>query len=164
MIATALISTPDELAALDTALRSGPSATAVLASWCAARGLAGRMHVERLDVAGAPSPAEPSGLLPTAGPRYRRIRMFCGDIAVSEAENWYDETALDPAMQVALARTDTPFGIAVAGLRFQRRLIAAQLDARGLEHRAALYRSGHEAPFCVVVERYGCAAPGETVA
>ena len=146
---------PDPLTALDDALRHGTSATRVLESWCRDHGLAGRMHIRRLDRPAEIPPAEPTGLLHATALRYRHIRMFCGDIAVSEAENWYDAAILTDEMNAVLDRTDTPFGIAVAALGFQRRTLASRQDARGLEHRAALFTTTRPTPFCVVVEHYG---------
>lgn len=148
------IAAADGLSGLDLALRGGSSATVVLQAWCRARGLDGRMRIRRLDAAGEATPREPSGLLHALRPRYRRIRMYCGEVAVSEAENWYDAAALSEAMNHVLDHSDTPFGLAVAELGFERRTLSSRRGEAGLEHRAALFAPGRATPFCVVVEHY----------
>ncbi|MEI9928709.1 MAG: hypothetical protein WDN44_14780 [Sphingomonas sp.] len=100
---------------LNARLLAGPTATAVLAAWCAEHGMAdpARIHAERVPgPAAAASPGQRArlgvGADETLG--YRRVRLMCGAHLMSEAENWYVPGRLTPAMRSALADTDTPFG------------------------------------------------------
>ena len=109
---------------------------------------------------------------------YRRVRLKCGDHVLSDADNWYVPARLTPEMNHVLETTDTPFGKAVAALRFRRHTLSADLlwrplpkdwemgaapapDDKGalavpdhvLEHRAVLSTPDGE-PFSEVVETY----------
>ena len=59
--------------------------------------------------------------------RYRRVRLLCGPLVLSEAENWYVPQRLTPAMNDLLDRTDMPFGKAAAGLAFERHTVSSTL-------------------------------------
>ena len=110
--------------------------------------------------------------------RYRRVRLMCGSLVLSEADNWYVPSRLTPEMNRLLDTTDAPFGRVVQALHFQRRTLSSTLlwhplpqgwemdataarDASGelniphtlLEHRAVLSLPDGT-PFSEVVETY----------
>jgi hypothetical protein len=110
--------------------------------------------------------------------RYRHVRLLCGTVLLSEADNWYVPARLTRQMNRMLDATDTPFGRVVQALHFQRHTISAQLlwlplpegwemnpDAGGqgagelrmppavLQHRALLTLPDGT-PFSEVVETY----------
>ena len=171
------------LRTLNADLLSHDSATRTLERWCAAHGLASPAHVvaDRVhDAKSAPDPAirvllDVSDAEPV---RYRRVRLRCGAVVLSEAENWYVPQRLTQAMNAALDGSDASFGHVVAPLRFRRQTISAQTlwhplpdgwDAAGtpgpataatmavppvvLRHRAVL-RLPDNTPISMVVERY----------
>ena len=131
-------------------LCAGPSATAVLEEWCRAQGLAQRVEGLAQRVQGlaerAQGFAEAPGLVAQAiqGPerpaspvqrdrlsvprdapvRYRRVRLTCGDLVLSEAENWYVPSRLTPAMNRLLETSEVPFGRVVHDLSPTRRTLS----------------------------------------
>lgn len=58
---------------------------------------------------------------------HRRVELTCGEAVLSRADNWYLPTRLTPEMNRLLDTTDTPFGVAVKPLAFQRRTLSANL-------------------------------------
>jgi hypothetical protein len=113
---------------------------------------------------------------PTEPVRYRRVRLECGSVVLSEADNWYVPSRLSTEMNKLLDTTDTPFGRAVQALHFQRRTLSSKLlwhplpdgwemntasanaavvhmPATLLEHRAVLTLPDGT-PFSEVVESY----------
>jgi hypothetical protein len=113
---------------------------------------------------------------PTEPVRYRRVRLECGSLVLSEADNWYVPSRLTAEMNKLLDSTDTPFGRAVQPLHFQRRTLSSKLlwrplpdgwemnpagaepavvpmPANLLEHRAVLALPDGT-PFSEVVESY----------
>jgi chorismate-pyruvate lyase len=52
--------------------------------------------------------------------RYRHVRLRCGKVVLSEADNWYVPARLTAAMNATLQSTDEPFGRVVQALGFQR--------------------------------------------
>jgi hypothetical protein len=64
--------------------------------------------------------------------RYRRVRLRCGSLVLSEADNWYVPARLTADMNRLLETSDTPFGRVVQALHFQRHTIAATLLWRPL--------------------------------
>ncbi|MGI4976082.1 MAG: hypothetical protein ACRYG6_03980 [Janthinobacterium lividum] len=116
---------------LDADLLSHDSATLTLERWCAAHDpaspafvVADRVrHAEsapdpRIRVLLAVSDAEPV--------RHRRVRLRCGAVVLSEAENWYVPSRLTPGMNAALDASDASFGHVVAPLGFRRQTISAE--------------------------------------
>src|SRR6202041_1988462 len=110
--------------------------------------------------------------------RYRRVKLMCGALVLSEADNWYVPGRLTPEMNKLLDTTNTPFGVVVRALHFQRHTLSSTLlwlplpagwetsaaGARGavadqpmpsklLEHRAVLTLPDGT-PFSEVVETY----------
>ncbi len=168
---------------LDADLSGHDSATLTLERWCAAHDLASPALVvaDRVRDAGSdPDPATRAllGVSDAEPVRYRRVRLRCGAVVLSEAENWYVPRRLAPAMNAALDDSDASFGRVVAPLGFRRQTISAETlwhplpdawDAAGtpglaaagtmavppvvLRHRAVL-RLPDGTPISMVVERY----------
>jgi len=120
------------LQTLNADLLSHDSATGTLERWCSVHQLAApaRITAERVRDAGA-SPTEDQRqrlrLAPTDEVRYRRVRLLCGTVVLSEADNWYVPARLTPEMNKLLDTTDTPFGRVVQPLHFQRHTISSEL-------------------------------------
>jgi hypothetical protein len=76
------------------------------------------------------------------------VRLLCGTVVLSEADNWYVPARLSPEINKQLDTTDTPFGRAVQQLHFHRHTISATV-----EHRAVLTLPDGT-PFSEVVETY----------
>ena len=172
------------LQSLNAALLSNDSATLTLDAWCSGHHLAPagtKIVADRVKDADKPATAEIRTAL-QVGPgepvRYRRVRLRCGALVLSEADNWYVPARLTPAMNEALDTTDIAFGRAVQPLHFHRRTLSAALlwsplpadwdkggriaasRARALaipdrliEHRALL-STPDGVPFSAVVETY----------
>lgn len=120
------------LQTLNAELLSHDSATATLEQWCAAHHLAdpARITAERLPSADQPPTAKQRQELrvtPTQAVRYRHVKLRCGAVVLSEAENWYVPSRLTAAMNQQLNATDTPFGKVTQALHFQRHTIGARL-------------------------------------
>ena len=118
------------LQTLNADLLSHDSATATLERWCAVHQLASPPRITAERVRGAEKPATEAQrqllrLAPTDEVRYRRVRLLCGTVVLSEADNWYDPARLTPEMNKILDTTDTPFGRAVQSLHFQRHTISS---------------------------------------
>lgn len=152
-------------------LAGNDSATAALRQWCAAEGIADPSQIVARPVpdATAAEPADLRALLridPAEPLGYRHVRLVCADTILSEAHNWYVPARLTPAMNAALAATDTPFGTVAAPLGFRReRLAVTHGPAPGcpagtiLSHRALL-RLPDGAPLALLVECYTAANLG----
>lgn len=168
------------LEALNGRLLEARSATAVLESWCASRGLAdpARVTAEKIADPAPPDDAKARALLaadPGEPLGYRHVRLTCGGKVLSEARLWYRRKSLTPEMLETLARTDAPFGRVVASLRPSRQTLAVTWLWRPLaadfwrqsgllrpapppppalfRHEAALY-DGNRVPFAYVEETY----------
>ncbi len=107
------------------------SATVALEHWCDLHRLASpaRIVAERvaLDTPLPPDRRAELGIGPTESVRYRRVRLRCGPVVLSEADNWYVPARLTAAMNEQLDTTDVPFGKVVQGLHFRRRTLASTL-------------------------------------
>jgi chorismate-pyruvate lyase len=148
---------------LNARLLADPSATAVLQRWCAERRIADpatiRAEVERTTIV-PPSAAQRARLRVDAKEPvgYRKVRLKCGSVVLSEAENWYVPARLTPEMRAQLAG-DTPFGTAIKPLAPHRRTLSAVFHWKGrrsgevLRHRA-LVLAGSGEPLAEVVETY----------
>lgn len=170
------------LQTLNSELLSHESATATLERWCADHGLASpaRIVAELQPVSEKPPTVEQRrdlDVTATEPVRYRRVRLRCGPLVLSEAENWYVPGRLTPDMNRVLDATDTPFGKAVQPLHFQRHTLTSRLlwsplpdgwemkavapagpndlaiPPHLLEHRAVLLL-GNGTPISEVVETY----------
>ncbi len=160
MFATALAlaaATPEQFLA---DLLATPSATAILQRQCGTRGpitavkQAVRPHElpKRL--------ARALRLGPSEAVTYRRVRLACGGVTFSEAENWFVPARLPPEMAAQLASGDTPFGRVVQPLKPSRQTLSAATRW----HRAhvperflsieAIVSSGAGTPLSAVIETY----------
>lgn len=117
---------------LNAELLSHDSATLTLERWCDVHRLASppRIVAARVDTADKPPSREQRlelGVSPTEPVRYRRVRLLCGPLVLSEADNWYVPGRLTPEMNRLLDTTDMPFGKVVQALHFQRHTLGAKL-------------------------------------
>jgi hypothetical protein len=120
------------LQTLNADLLSHDSATLTLEGWCGSHRLASppAMVAERVagvDKAATEQQRRELGVSPTDTVRYRRVKLLCGAVVLSEADNWYVPARLTPEMNRLLDTTDTPFGRAVQALHFQRHTLSATL-------------------------------------
>ena len=165
----------DLVDSLNRALLAQPSATATLEHWCGAHGIGAPalVRAEREPAEEGPAPDDVRALL-GAGPdtlvRHRRVRLICGAIVLSEADNYYRPDRLTPEMNAILDTTDRPFGKVVSALDFRRSTLEARLLWRPAEEAPATsttlaiprYVLTHRAvltlpdgtPFCALIERY----------
>jgi chorismate-pyruvate lyase len=155
------------LETLNADLLSNNSATATLEHWCDVHHLAvpPQIVADRILDIDKPASAEQRRELrvsPTELVRYRRVKLRCGAVVLSEADNWYVPGRLTPEMNKLLDSSDTPFGKAVQSLHFQRRTLSSRvlwmpadvpMPADLLEHRALLSLPDGT-PFSEVVETY----------
>ncbi len=171
------------LQTLNAALLSEDSATLTLQRWCEAHQLASPARITAERVHGAAKPPtqtqrEQLRVKSTDEVRYRRVRLLCGSVVLSEADNWYVPARLTPGMNRLLDTSDTPFGLVVRPLHFQRHTLSADvlwqplppgwemsaasvteaagelcLPAHVLQHRALLSRPDGT-PVSEVVETY----------
>ncbi len=152
------------IAALNDALLAGRSATETLELWAARHFGVGPLTAARIPGPDRPPDPAARAILGTATSRYRHVRLGCGPLVLSVAENWYVPALLTPAMNAALEATSEPFGRVVAPLGCLRRTLEATMLDRGgdyvLEHRAALFDARGNA-VSVVRERYTRDAVGE---
>ena len=120
----------ERVARLQHLLESEPSATLVLRQWCETYHLAADPHIIAKPIKSAPKPAPDNvrlnlALKPGEAVGYRRVQLLCGDHVLSDAENWYVPDRLTPAMNAVLDGSDTPFGLAVRSLHFERRTLSS---------------------------------------
>jgi chorismate-pyruvate lyase len=125
------------LQTLNADLLSHDSATSTLERWCDVHRLASTPHIiadRVMDVDKLPTAEQRRdlGVTPADAVRYRRVRLRCGTVVLSEADNWYVPGRLTPEMNKLLETTDTPFGKAVQALHFQRHTLSAALLWRPL--------------------------------
>jgi chorismate-pyruvate lyase len=170
------------LETLNAQLLSNNSATLTLEHWCDVHHLASPPRIAAERVHDVDKPASPEqrrelDVTPTEPVRYRRVRLKCGPVVLSEADNWYVPSRLTPEMNRFLETTDMPFGKVVQALHFQRHTLSAKvlwfplpdgwemnaanaknvavvpMPTRLLEHRAVLTLPDG-IPFSEVVESY----------
>ena len=120
------------LQTLNADLLSHDSATLTLERWCDAHHLAAepRIVAERLHESEQPaSDSQRQDLRVTADEpvRHRHVRLRCGALVLSEADNWYVPGRLTAEMNRQLDSSDTPFGKVVQSLKFQRHTLNAAL-------------------------------------
>ncbi|GGA09861.1 hypothetical protein [Dyella caseinilytica] len=172
-----------ELQTLNAELLSHPSATLTLEHWCSVHHLALDAKVVARRVHGEDKPLPDGarallGIGPDEPVRYRRVALSCGDVVLSDADNWYVPSRLTAAMNQLLDNSDVPFGKVVQPLHFRRQTLSAELlwsplpegwDSGAplpppssaslaipdhvLQHRAVLYTADNQ-PFSLVVESY----------
>lgn len=120
------------LESLNADLLSSDSATLTLEHWCDVHRLASPARIVAARVPGLDKPIsleqrEALRVAPTEPVRYRRVRLFCGQIVLSEADNWYVPGRLTPQINLALDTTDMPFGKAVRSLQVRRHTLSSRL-------------------------------------
>lgn len=167
---------------LNAEILASSSATRALEHWCQVHAMAPDPKVHAELVRGDDVPLDDAARkrlgLAAEPVKYRRVRLTCGGHVLSEADNWYVPSRLTPEMNHVLETTDTPFGKAVAALRFTRQTFAvdgvwsplpedwqirpptpdhadAQLAIPRIlfTHHAVLYDPSHR-PFSEVAEHY----------
>ncbi|WP_244395954.1 hypothetical protein [Beijerinckia indica] len=117
---------------LNAELLAADSATLTLDKWCRDHQLApgAQILARRTDTEQKPlTPQQRNDLrIGTEEPvAYRRVALHCGDLVLSEAENWYVPSRLTPAMNEALEQTDSAFGRVVRPLAPQRHTFSARI-------------------------------------
>lgn len=172
-----------ELQTLNADLLSHSSATLTLERWCGAHHLAAEAKIVAHRVQGADKPLPEGARAQLAiGPdepvRYRRVQLACGDVVLSDADNWYVPGLLTAVMNQQLDSSDVPFGKVVQPLHFRRQTLSAELlwsplpagwdsgaplppssdkpltlPVHLLQHRALLYTQDNQ-PFSLVIESY----------
>jgi hypothetical protein len=120
------------LQTLNADLLSHDSATQTLGQWCADHHLAADPKIVAQRVrAAAPAASEQLRRDLHVGPdeelRFRHVRLLCGSLLLSEADNWYVPGRLSAAMNAELEDSDVPFGVVVRETHFQRHTLAARL-------------------------------------
>ena len=116
---------------LQQALMRQPSATLVLSRWCATYHLAAAPKIVARRVPGPDKPLPRNvwlnlRLKPGEAVGYRRVQLLCGDRILSDADNWYVPDRLTLEMNRRLDHSDTPFGLAVRSLHFERRTLSSE--------------------------------------
>jgi chorismate-pyruvate lyase len=119
------------LQTLNAELLSNNSATITLEHWCDVHRLATPPQIVAERVPDIDKPASPAqrrelGVTPTEPVRYRRVRLRCGKVVLSEADNWYVPSRLTQEMNGLLDTTDIPFGRVVQALHFQRHTLSVK--------------------------------------
>ena len=120
------------LQTLNAELLSHDSATSTLEHWCDVHRLASpaRIVAARIRDVDKPPSADQRrelGVTATDVIRYRRVRLLCGSVVLSEADNWYVPARLSPEMNEQLDATDMPFGKVVQSLHFHRHTLSSTL-------------------------------------
>jgi hypothetical protein len=103
-----------------------------LERWCDVHKLASPAKITAVRVLGMDKPPTAEqrvelGVSPTEPIRYRRVKLTCGAVVLSEADNWYVPGRLTPEMNKQLDNSDTPFGLVVRPLHFQRHTLSSRL-------------------------------------
>lgn len=140
------------------AIVGGESASIVLQGWCADHGLPPLLARRVRGAEKPPTPAVLAALAVWLGEPvgYRRVKLACGTVILSEADNWYVPRRLTRQMNRQLDSTDAPFGLVARPLHFTRRTLRARRAPDPdhiLEVRAVLV-SATGAPFSYVIEDY----------
>src|SRR5882757_454118 len=120
------------LQTLNANLLSHDSATLTLERWCDVHRLASPARVVAVRVLDRDKPVSTEqrrelSVTPAELIRYRRVRLLCGTVVLSEADNWYVPGRLTAEMNRLLDSTDVPFGRVVQALHFQRRMLSSTL-------------------------------------
>lgn len=121
-----------QLQTLNAELLSQHSATAVLQALCDRREPgAPRIRARKAEAPDDPRAAAAArrqlGAAANEPIRLRRVELMCGDAVLSQADNWYLPGRLTAQMNTLLQTTETPFGVVVRPLGFQRRTLSARL-------------------------------------
>ena len=143
---------------VEAAVVGGASASAVLQGWCADHGLPPLTAVRDRGAEKPPTRAVLAalGVRPGEPLGYRRVKLACGAVTLSEADNWYVPARLTRQMNHRLDATDAPFGLVTRSLHFTRRTLRATRapDADHILEVTAVLVSASGAPFSYVIEDY----------
>jgi len=125
------------LETLNAELLSHDSATLTLEHWCEAHRLAAPPRIVATRTPGLERPPslqqrQELAVTPSEMVRFRHVKLLCGALVLSEADNWYVPGRLTPEMNKLLDTTDSPFGKVVQPLRFQRHTQSSELLWRPL--------------------------------
>src|SRR5882672_11462661 len=120
------------LQTLNANLLSHDSATLTLERWCDVHRLASPARIVAVRVPDRDKPVSPEqrrelGVTSAEPVRYRSVRLLCGTVVLSEADNWYVPGRLTADMNKLLDSTDMPFGRVVQALHFQRHTLSSTL-------------------------------------
>jgi hypothetical protein len=120
------------LQSLNADLLSHDSATLTLDHWCDVHHLASPPRIVAERMTGMDKPPTPEqrrelGVTPTDAVRYRKVRLMCGSVVLSEADNWYVPGRLTAEMNTQLDNTELPFGKVVQALHFRRHTLSSKL-------------------------------------
>lgn len=137
----------------------GASATRSLENWCRERRLAANPSIVARRIDAAQAPAEPETrqrlrVSDAAQIRYRKVRLYCGERLLSEADNWYVPERLSDEMNASLETTQIPFGKVVAPLAPTRYTVSVKMlyaplpDARTPGHGFNV-RAGRRKPLAI---------------
>src|SRR5579871_3369293 len=101
------------LETLNADLLSHDSATLTLEHWCSQHHLASPAQISAQRIREVMKPADSAvrALLQVGADepvRYRRVRLRCGQVEMSEADNWYVPSRLTSDMAQRLEQTDEP--------------------------------------------------------
>ena len=121
-----------QLQTLNAELLSHDSATAVLQGLCdrrepAAPPIRARRAEVTDDLRAAAAARRQLGAAANEPIKLRTVELVCGETVLSRADNWYLPARLTQQMNTALDSTETPFGVVVRPLAFQRRTLSAQV-------------------------------------
>lgn len=121
-----------QLQTLNADLLSQDSATAVLQSLCDRRDPgSSRIRARKISVVDNSPDVEnirhQMGAPAGATVRHRRVDLMCGDLVLCRADNWYLPDQLTDEMNAQLLASETPFGVVVRALRFQRQTLSSAL-------------------------------------
>lgn len=86
---------------------------------------------------------------------YRSVRLKCGDVVYSHAQNWYRSDQLTDEMNAQLAG-DRPYGAVIASLKPTRKTldVARVNDGDIIIRHQAIVLSGDGTPLALVIENY----------
>lgn len=152
---------PDRVRRLEAEILASSSATQALTARCARLHLADPPVIRAVRDHGVNMPAGPQirRLLKVGQDepiRYRRVRLSCGAHVLSDADNWYVPSRLSQDMNAALDNSETPFGMVVKPLHFQRRTLKTEAlrDGSHVLKVTALLVDDRSRPFSLVQENY----------
>jgi hypothetical protein len=120
------------LQTLNGSLLSHDSATLTLERWCGVHRMASPARIVAVrDPGGEKAVSDEQrrelAVTPAEPVRYRRVKLLCGTVQLSAADNWYVPSRLTAEMNKVLDTTDMPFGKVVQTLHFQRRTLSSTM-------------------------------------
>ncbi|WP_232228082.1 hypothetical protein [Asaia astilbis] len=148
-------------ALLSQALDARPSATLVLQDYCQHKFPGIAIRAVTLPVGNTPPPPPDIALFALKKGetiRTRHVSLRCGEIALSDAWNWYVPQRVTTEMNRILERSTKPFGLVVASLNFKRLSLSSETrdlpDTILVRNQALLERGKDGLPFSLVEENY----------